>query len=429
MYKNLANKVLTWVFILFLMAVVLKYYYRGFIGAELFYTTVSAALIGGIADWFAVTAIFKRPLGFPWHTALIPRHRDRVIVAVANLIERDLLTVESIKTRLDKVSFVKLFIEWADSESGRRFLRLLMVRHSQVLLDNVQPEAIANHFETLLKKGARQVMLTPHIKAFLEWLMAGGKDNALLDAIISEFIYLLENPNTQNVIYDYLERIKQEKTKSLVEKFFVWLGEQTDSVNLTEASEVLHAEMLLLLHELKNPEHVLRSWIHGKLFELTAQLEHDSTAGQAIEIWKEAVLNNIEVHNFLTSFAQSILQGLSMRSDSPIIIWVNNYIEQYWYTFRDNTWLQEWLEVQIKKAVYRLIDSEHHIIGRAVQRVLGSFTNRALSAFVEDKAGDDLQWIRVNGSIVGGLVGLLLFLFLRFAFDPYILPFLRTFLL
>lgn len=428
MSKNFANRVLVFVFMLFLLAVCLKYFYPGQLVANMFYATMTAALIGGIADWFAVTAIFKKPLGFPWHTALIPRHRDRVIVAVADMIERELLTVDSIKQRLDKVNFVKLFIEWTYSESGRRFLRLLLLRHSQTLIDTTKPDVVAKHFEAILKQGVHQVKLTPHVKSLIDWLLISGKGNEFFDNIIYELIYTLETPDTRKAIRKYLERIKEEKATSIVEKAILWFGERTDSVNLGEAADVLHAELLLLLNDLKNPEHRIRQWMNEKLRDLAMQLGPDSSLEQAIEKWKNTVLENVEIKRFVTGFAKSVLEGTSLRSDSPILLWLNKYIERYWCIFKENTALQDWLEEKIKGAVYKLIESEHYIIGQAVQQVLEKFTNEALSQFVEDKAGDDLQWIRVNGSVVGGLVGFMLFMFLHFIYDPYVLGTVKTIL-
>ena len=74
-YKNMANKILALVFCLFLLAIWLRVTYRHIPAVEMFYTAMEGALVGGIADWFAITAIFTKPLGFPWHTALLPRHR------------------------------------------------------------------------------------------------------------------------------------------------------------------------------------------------------------------------------------------------------------------------------------------------------------------------------------------------------------------
>ena len=105
-YKNIANKILALVFSLFLLSIWFRYIYRDVLVVEMFYTIMEAAFVGGVADWFAITAIFKRPLGFPWHTELIPRHRDRVILAIGNMIEQDLLSIKSIKQRVNSVCFV-----------------------------------------------------------------------------------------------------------------------------------------------------------------------------------------------------------------------------------------------------------------------------------------------------------------------------------
>lgn len=421
MYRNLANKVLLLVFVLFLCAVWLRWQYPDLLSTRLFYMTALAGLVGGIADWFAVTAIFKRPLGFPWHTALIPRHRDRVIIAITEVIEKDLLSVKSIKNRFAQVNFIKLFINWADSDSGRRFLRILLIRHSETVLQSIDVNSLAQHSEVFLKKRAGNIEVAPYVMALLQWTTETGKDKELFDDIVTEMICMLEKADTQNAIYNYLDRLRDEKTKSVLEKFVLWIGEQTDSINISEAAEVVHTEMLLMLNDLKNPEHPLRQWGRKKLIEAAEKLGEGQQA-RVLEQWKNDILDKVQLQGVLTDFAQTVIRNTSLRSDSPVINWMNRYLAVYWEQFKQNDELQNKIERHIKQAIFLIAENEHHIVGKAVHHVLQNFTNDDLSNFIEDKAGDDLQWIRVNGSIVGGLVGLVLGLFLHFIYDPYFLP-------
>ncbi|MDD4297106.1 MAG: DUF445 family protein [Eubacteriales bacterium] len=94
--KTRADILLAAVFILFAAATLLKYLYKESFFAGLLAFTFEAALVGGIADWFAVTALFKKPLGFPWHTAIIPNNRDSIIKSVSDLVSNELLSTEAI---------------------------------------------------------------------------------------------------------------------------------------------------------------------------------------------------------------------------------------------------------------------------------------------------------------------------------------------
>ena len=84
------------------------------------------ALIGSVADWFAVTALFRKPLGFPYHTALIPRNKDRLINGVIKLVETKMLTKDRCKVLLNNVEFVPLFEKFLLSPEGQRAARLVI---------------------------------------------------------------------------------------------------------------------------------------------------------------------------------------------------------------------------------------------------------------------------------------------------------------
>ncbi len=90
---------------------------------EAVYWVVQSALIGSVADWFAVTALFRKPLGFPYHTALIPRNRNRMINGLVTLVETKLLTLEQCRNALSKVTFLPIFDRFIQSDTGRNYLR------------------------------------------------------------------------------------------------------------------------------------------------------------------------------------------------------------------------------------------------------------------------------------------------------------------
>lgn len=420
-YKNLANRILAAVCALFVLAVILKIYHRESLAVDLLYTMVVAALVGGVADWFAVTALFKKPLGFPWHTAIIPRHRDKVIRQVADVVETQLLSVDYIKQRLDSVSFVRLLISWADSHGGKLFLRLLYARHMEAMIASVDSHLLARNAEQVIKSLGARISLETYLAEFGRWAISGGRDQTVADWVAGWLVNLFEKPDARDTIYRYLEDLKQDKARSLIEKFVFWMGEQTDSVNLDDAADALHVKLLELARQLQQPEHPVRSWMHSKLGELVGKLETRPDWHSEIEEWKQGILRQMELEDLLIRIFKHSAQ--LTPAELPLVVWLREYLVWCWQKFKEDTEMQDWLEVRIRQGAYRLIDNEHYLIGVVVEKVMMSFTDDDLSRFIEEKAGDDLQWIRVNGSVVGALVGLAAFLLLRFVYDP-IVPFL-----
>jgi len=418
----MANKFLAGVFLLFVLASVLKYFYKELLAVQLFSFVTEAAVVGGVADWFAVTALFTKPLGFPWHTALITRHRGRVINAMADMIEYELLSIQSIKQRVDKIYFVSLLIEWVENKDGKLLLKNLFSKHSEDVLAGIDGENLALYLDEILKIKVRTITITPHIKMAIKWVVMHKKYEQVVSCVVDECINILQKSEIRQLIYQQLLKIREQQTKSIFEKAVFWLAEQTDSINLSQAADVIYEELLAILSEAKQTDHILYKWIYANLLEIIDQLESPGSWLAAIEAWKEVVAKEMDTTQVTTHFAEVALEAIKDSSNSPVWIWLYEQIQNYWDNFTQNQQAQAWLEAGIKQAVHKLIENEHQLIGIIIKSVLNTFSNEDLNQFIEEKAGDDLQWIRINGCVVGGVVGLGLFVFLHFIYDPYVVP-------
>lgn len=408
-YKNLANKILAGVFSLFLLSIWLRHVYKDILMIEMFYAVMEAALVGGIADWFAITAIFRKPLGFPWHTALIPRHRDRLILAITDMIEQDLLSIKSIKKRVDGVCFVAIMIDWIDHKDGKPFLKGLLEQYSRDLMMKIDIPAVAGYVENFIKAKMIEMKITPQIQAFTKWGLEQGKDKDVMLFILDELIHIVKKPDTRRVIYRYMEGIKQSQTKSLLEKAVIWIGEQTNSVNVSDAADALYEELLITLQEMKNPEHILRKWIHGKLIGIANRPVDEIPWADELEHWKTALVEGAELTDIVISLTENVMEQASTSAHVHLLEWIYSQANQHWDRFKTDGEMQNWLEDRIKQAIFQLIENEHYLIGTIVQEVLGTFTDEDLNRFIEEKAGNDLQWIRINGCIIGAFVGGIIF--------------------
>ncbi len=418
--KKTANTMLAVVFGLFLLALALKYQYPDCTAVTLLYVCLEAALIGGIADWFAVTALFKRPLGFSWHTELIPRNRERIAQALTEVVETDLLSVTAIRRRMAGIGFVEAFINWVDT-GGQTYLKEVFTRHGDAIWAEKDIQAMAGYLENLFKRNANAVDMAKLSGNMLKQALERGKGESLIDFILDELILLVQKPAFRRTVFIYMEEIKHKKARSLLEKAVVWLGERTDGINLEEAAGSLCDELLSLLQDLKDENHLIRQWLREKLTEVVSGLGQNSSWLAAMESWKQALVRQLPLTEELNTVVKKTADG----SYAPASAWLSRQMQTYWAVFKTDKTLQVWFEARLKYTVYRLIKTEHHLIGLVVKSVLGNFSNSDLSKFVEVKAGQDLQWIRINGSIVGGIVGLLIYLFLHTIYGPYILPVLR----
>ena len=456
-YNKFANIALGASLVIFIVTAIFKYYLGElFILRLLFYVT-EAALVAGIADWFAVTALFRKPLGFPWHTAIIPNNREKVINSVAGMIEHDLLSVASIKSRLEKTHLINSLIDWVEIHGSPYFINIL-AKFGQQILDRIDPSLVAQYIESILKYNADKVNVTPLIKRFAVWAVENGEDDKWLSVLLDEMIIIAQRPETKERIRDILEEIKEEKTKGLLRRTFKKIAEITNAVNLDDAATALHIELVEVLKDLKKPEHLLRLRLKMMFSDITVKLATEPSWSKAIEAWKKGIIERLKLSELLEILINSAIKtenhpswesgreflnivvgvvghdrvskNAEMSAEVSIFVdWLTNQINVYWEYFKQDRNMKDQVEIYIKEMLYKLIESEHKLIGSIVKETLGALTKEDLNRFIEDKAGNDLQWIRVNGSIVGALVGLMIFLFVNLFYDPVVVPVIQAWLM
>lgn len=437
--KNLANRILTGVFCLFAIAAILKYHYSGYIAVDMLFIVSEAALIGGIADWFAVTALFRRPLGFPWHTELIPRNRDRVIRSIVDMVEQDLLSAEAIKKRIADIRFMNLFIDWVENKNGKTIVGGFTARAALHFLENIDIAKLSSRAERIAVGYLQQQIIFPQLETVSQWALKQGRVEQLFQFMLDELCYVVGRQSTFEAIYQYLDDVKEKKTKSVAARLILWLGEHTDSINTKDAAHALQQELLSLLTELRDPAHPVHVWSVTRIAENISELARKPEFHQAFGAWSANTVQQVSLYDLLARVVETATASLrtwSLSADGtdeklypPLMQWVFDQVEAYWDGFKQDPDIHYWVERYVQKALFRLIETEHHLIGSIVQDALEEFDNRDLSEFIEDKAGEDLQWIRINGSIVGGIVGLLLFMLLHFVYHPIMVPLIRSWVL
>lgn len=426
--KNMANKVLLGVFILFLLASGLKYFYKDILLVELFCAVMEAALVGGVADWFAITAVFKKPLGFPWHTALIPRNRERLIGSIRGMIDQDLLTVDSIKKRVNDTSFVTLFIGFIENKRDNKLLGSWLEKSCREIINKLDISDIVRKLDVFIRKEIPNINTISQIRNLIKWLLDDGRLLTFTLYIVDELIYQLEKTEIKQIIYQQMEDLIQVNNRPPLERVFIWLGEQTNSVNISDAAGAFYEELVTILQEIKNPDHILHTWIYETLTKIMEQPEMDFVWLEEIESWKIKLAADGELGETAMEMADHFIATINPKLYAHFIEWIESQIHKYWDFFKKNGEIQDWLEVRIKLTIDQFIEKEHYVIGEMVQRVLSEFTDDKLNDFVEDKAGEDFQWIRINGSVVGGIVGLVVFLFLHYFYNDYAVPIIQSWL-
>lgn len=433
-YHKKANLTLTVVFLFFLGAAVSEHFIPNNFEIRLAYFVLEAALVGGIADWFAVTAIFKKPLGWGFHTALIPRNREKVIEAVASMVQSELLRMDLIRKKIEGLPLIESLLNYVEKEGGSVYLTNKLVPYLQRYIEKQQPDQLAKKLTEYIRNNAKTWNLAPKVQDMSGWALKHGYIDQGLDRLAEGLWDKASEGETRQAIVQYLEEIKQEKVINGGAIFRTLMGfvEMSDGLNLDEAADALQVELLLTLRKLKDPGHPLRSTLKDNLIDEIAELVEDPEFEEQIQQWKEDLLTE----PLLEKFLETVIGTAINVATSPAPALESNtlhrmlypYVEEYWVCIQTNKAFRERMNSFIVDTLCHVIKNEHDMIGNMVRETLAAYTDQDLNQFIQDKAGNDLQWIRINGSMIGGVVGLILFLFLEFIYNPIIMPALMNYI-
>lgn len=390
-----------------------------------------AGMVGALADWFAVTALFRHPLGMKWipHTAIVPQNRNKLVDGVVYLVEEQLLNKGMIEEQLNKINLTKILISFVDrkweSKETERMLQKLLSK----VMSSIQSEKVADGLTTIVNNRLENVSAAQYIGKGLSYAIEKQYDHLIIEKVIELVQERVKQPDVKPAIKALLEN---EKDKMMGKSGGGWLAkalfsfaEATNAVNFDDAADVLYRDVILLLVQLKNPQHELRAMLTEQLVKLADQLQStDQDVSSIIEQWKDQLLKEVQLAPTLQHVIQHIQGQFVKHPDENHIAypqlqkWIIRLIRTYWHWFKQDEQSQQLVETKVKHFVSHLIQQEHAVIGKVVRATLDTFSEDRLVEFIEDKVEIDLQRIRVNGALIGSVVGALLYAFLNGAYQP-----------
>jgi uncharacterized membrane-anchored protein YjiN (DUF445 family) len=360
-------------------------------------------MIGGLADWFAVTALFRHPLGIPIpHTAIVPSRKDRVGRTLGAFVQRNFLTREVIEFRLRSLQIGKRLAEWlADPVNARTISRNAAVALSsaaQMLRDDDVQEVI----DRSLAKRVRAMHLAPLIGKVLGVMTEDDRHQEVLDEVI------VLASRTVNENSDLIrERIEQETPW--------WIPSAVDEKIF---KRVLGAIQRLLSELSADRNHPLRGRFDEALGGFIDRLNTSPEFAERVDAWKEDFLDNEAARRFSLSMWEEVKEALARYAEHPGPA-TPNAIENALVTFGEKATEDPELLAKIDKfvvdiAVY-LVARYQDEVADLISSTVSSWDPELTSRRVELAIGRDLQFIRINGTIVGGLAGLVIYLLSKLA--------------
>lgn len=356
-----------------------------------------AAMVGGLADWFAVTALFRRPLGLPIpHTALIPENKDRIADTMASFLQDNFLTPAVVARRMQDMNLAKAVGDYlaapARGDTGAR-LRAGAGELMAEFLESLDPERLGTQMRGGLKSLASRVEIAPLAGQLLTAAIADRRHLPLIDSAIRWAGITIEANET--LIRDMIH----EKANGLVR----WTG-----LDEKLANSVIDGLYKLLAEVLIDPQHPLRGKLDEGLAQLAHDLLHDPDTQAKVEKAKNDLLDNPVVGKWWLGVWERIRGGLIKTAREP----GGGLSENMGETLADlgkALSADSRLQIQINRFARRtavgIATRYGGNIVRLVSETVRRWDARTVTDRIESAVGRDLQFIRMNGTLVGGLVG------------------------
>ena len=360
--------------------------------------TAEASMVGGLADWFAVTALFRHPLGIPIpHTAIVPARKDRVGRTLGAFVQRNFLTREVIEHRLRAAQVGKRLAEWltepANARTIARSAASAMSSGAQMLRD----EDVQDVIDRSLAKRVRSMHLAPLLGKVLAVMTEDNRHQEVLDEVI-QLASRTVNENSDLI----RERIEQETPW--------WIPSAVDEKIF---KRVLSAIQRLLAELSADRFHPLRERFDVSLQQFVERLNTSPEFAARVDAWKEEFLDNEAARRFSASIWQEGKEALARyvaNPDSKAPGVIEEALTKFGQKAVDDPELLAKIdEFAVDIAVF-LVARYQDDVAELIASTVSSWDPELTSRRVELAIGRDLQFIRINGTLVGGLAGLLIYL-------------------
>ena len=355
-----------------------------------------AGMVGALADWFAVTALFKYPMGLQIpHTNLIVNNKNAIGENLGSFVTDNFLTPETIRPYIEKLEASAYINDWLEQEKNIHFLsvevrgilsNVLKQTNDQDIIDRLSVKGIRLLEDLKLEQWATKALL---------YLVEQNEHNALLSILL---------PKAK----EYVEQNRELIYQKVIEKQPI-LG----LIGGKSVTNQLISGITTFIQDIeKNEKHELREELTLKLLEIAHSFSTDSSWKLKFDDIKNEFISEEKLQLYITEvwmkMKQEWLDALHQK-DSTLSIYIVDTIKGLAHSFITTNEMQHKVDTFVKQIIYKVALRKRHEIGKIITTTVSAWDGKELSEKLELEVGKDLQYIRVNGTLVGGLVGLLIY--------------------
>ncbi|GAB6614960.1 MULTISPECIES: DUF445 domain-containing protein [Bacillus] len=383
--------------------------FQGTVAGEIIQGGFEAGLVGGLADWFAVTALFRHPMGIPIpHTALLPKNRKRVTKGLIHTLENEWLTKESITNKVTEMQLAQMVLQIAEREMQSDAVKKGIVTIAEKAIVTIDTEKLAVIIEKELKTYLNTINTSNILQVLVDQLVVQEYDEKTLDYILvkvkdwtaqDEARYQLGSLGMKA-----MENIKVDGFLQFTLKSFM------NIVDEDKIGGILQKFIISNINSLQDADNSTRQLILSKIRQEIINVKENEALLQELENWKEKWIANWNATDKIKEMLEQVQQRAitfvknAEFTDKYVIPFLQTQMNKIKEDEQTVQKIEEWLQ----KQVVTLVEKNHSKIGKLVQENLDKLDDKTLIEMIENNVGKDLQWIRVNGAVCGFMIGLVL---------------------
>ena len=356
-----------------------------------------AAMVGALADWFAVSALFRHPLGIPIpHTAIIPHRKDQIGRSLGEFVQTNFLTREVLNERLSGAHVGKRLGDWlADERNAGKAGEGIgdLLRGALEVLDD---RDVASSLEVLIERRVRATPVAPLVGKAIDLAIEGGHHQRLLNAVLTGIGGFLDDNKAT-----FRERLEHESPW--------WVPERIDDKLFSKIYGAVHD---FLCDVRANPEHEIRHSLDARVVAFAQRLRHDPGLLAKGEELKTELLAHPDVRAWLGSLWGEVKRNTIGALDDPASE-LRRRLDQSLVTLgrrlASEAELQAKVDDWVMRAAGHVVDHYKGEVADLIATTVAKWDGKATGERMELQVGRDLQFIRINGTIVGGLAGLVIY--------------------
>jgi uncharacterized membrane-anchored protein YjiN (DUF445 family) len=361
-----------------------------------------AAMIGALADWFAVTALFHHPLGLKIpHTNLIENSKEKIGNNLGQFVVENFLSPKNIRPYIEKLKISELVSNWLSKENNRKIIISESLKIAQDIITQLDDKEISQYMSEKAKSTIDSLDINKYISKGIRYFVDKNEHQPVITQLSEEITKYISNH--KNIIREKV----QNNSYSFIPKFI----DDKIADKITDGLIDFFNEVAM------DKQHELRNEITSKIVDFSNRIEKEKYWVDKIDSMKDTLLSSNKINTISQEIWISVKTNFTneiQNENGFLIKTIDHQLLSISKKLKDDIAFQEKTDNIVKKTAYLYFLRNRDKFGKLISDTVGNWQGKDLSQKLELEVGKDLQFIRINGTLVGGLVGLIIYTIVHF---------------